>query len=52
MVEEPTTEKTRICLVEVRAKGTRRIPSWDERSDRELIALRGGQQNIIYRERL
>src|SRR6218665_127361 len=44
-VEGPTTEKTRICLVEVRAKGTRRRPCWDERSDRELIALRGGQQS-------
>src|SRR6218665_317183 len=44
-VEGPTTEKARICLVEVRAKGTRRRPCWDERSDRELIALRGGQQS-------
>src|SRR6218665_2431879 len=42
-VEGPTTEKARICLVEVLAKGTRRRPCWDERSDRELIALRGGQ---------
>ena len=38
-VEGPTTEKSRVCLVEVRAKGTRRIPCWDERSDRELIAV-------------
>src|SRR6218665_3277877 len=44
-VEGPTTEKARICLVEVRAKWTRRRPCWDERSDRELIALRGGQQS-------
>src|SRR6218665_3179040 len=44
-VEGPTTEKARICLVEVRAKGTRMRPCWDERSDRELIALRGGQQS-------
>src|SRR6218665_3885807 len=44
-VEGPTTEKARICLVKVRAKGTRRGPCWDERSDRELIALRGGQQS-------
>src|SRR6218665_2354503 len=44
-VEGPTTEKARICLVEVRAKGTRRRPCRDERSDRELIALRGGQQS-------
>src|SRR6218665_1832836 len=44
-VEGPTTEKARICLVEVRAKGTRRRPCWDDRSDRELIALRGGQQS-------
>src|SRR6218665_4019482 len=44
-VEGPTTEKARICLVEVRVKGTRRRPCWDERSDRELIALRGGQQS-------
>ena len=29
-VEEPTTEKVQICLVEVRAKGTRRGPWWDE----------------------
>src|SRR6218665_652518 len=41
-VEGLTTEKARICLVEVRAKGR---PCWDERSDRELIALRGGQQS-------
>src|SRR6218665_1069552 len=44
-VEGPTTEKTLICLVEVRAKGTRRRPCFDERSDRKLIALRGGQQS-------
>src|SRR6218665_954546 len=44
-VEGPTTEKARICLVEVWAKWTRRRPCWDERSDRELIALRGGQQS-------
>src|SRR6218665_2673098 len=44
-VEGPTTEKARICIAEVRAKGTRRRPCWDERSDRELIALRVGQQN-------
>src|SRR6218665_1910620 len=44
-VEGPTTEKARICLVEVRANGTRRRPCWDEQSDRELIALRGGQQS-------
>jgi len=37
-LEGPTTEKARICLVEVQAKGTRRRPCWDERSDRELIA--------------
>ena len=43
-VEGPTTEKARNCLVEIWAKGTRRRPCWDERSDRELIALGGGQQ--------
>ena len=43
-VEGPTTEKARICLLEVRAKGTRRRPRWEKRSDRELKALEG-QQN-------
>src|SRR6218665_1719013 len=38
-VEGPTTEKARICSVEVRAKETRWRPCWGERSDRELIAL-------------
>ena len=38
-IEGPTTEKARLCLVEVQANGTRRRPCWDERSDRELIAL-------------
>src|SRR6218665_767508 len=49
-VEGPTTEKTRICLVEVRAKGTRRRPCWDERSDRELIALRGDNRVHVGRQ--
>src|SRR6218665_2183374 len=31
-VEGPTTENVRIRSVEVRAKGTRRIPCWDERA--------------------
>ena len=38
-----TTENARLCLVEVRAKGTRGRPCWDDRSDRELIALSRGQ---------
>ena len=29
-IEGPTTEKARFCLAEVRAKGTRRRPCWDE----------------------
>ena len=44
-VEGPTTENAQICFVEVWAKGTRRRPCWDERSGRELIALRWGQQS-------
>ena len=43
-VEGSTTENARFCLVEVRPKGTRRRPLWDERSDRELIALREGSR--------
>ena len=39
---EPTTEKALLCLVEVRAKGQ---GCWDERSDRELIALRRRKQS-------
>src|SRR6218665_3418815 len=47
-VEGATTQKARICLVEERAKGARRRrPCWDERSDRELIALRRGQQSSL-----
>src|SRR6218665_2438881 len=46
-VEGPTTENARICLVEVRSKGTRRRPCWDEWSDHELIALRRGQQSSL-----
>src|SRR6218665_1636569 len=42
-VMRPTTKIARICLVEVWAKGRRRRPCRDERSDRELIALRRGQ---------
>src|SRR6218665_1491548 len=44
-IEGPTMENARLCLVEVRANGTRRRPCLDERSDRELIALRRGQQS-------
>src|SRR6218665_411572 len=39
-VEGPTTEKTRLCQVEVQVKGTRRRPCSDEQSDREPTALR------------
>src|SRR6218665_147005 len=39
----PTTKIAWICLVEVWAKGRRRRPCRDERSDRELIAQRRGQ---------
>src|SRR6218665_4190328 len=43
-VESPTTEKARVNLVEVRAKGTRRSPCWVEGRDGESIQLREGKQ--------
>src|ERR1043165_10141682 len=44
-VEGPTAKKARFCIVEVRARGTSRRPCSDERRDRELLALRIGQQS-------
>ena len=44
-VEGPSTDNTRLSLVEVWAISTRRRPCWDERSDRELVALKRGPQS-------
>src|SRR6218665_3272826 len=44
-VNGPTTNNARFYIMEVRVKGTRRRPCWDEWSDRELVALSRGQQS-------